>query len=60
MALEVDVFIGNEETHEVHHKNSVTGSCNLAQIKEPILFESLADAKKLGFDCCYWCFRSKR
>ena len=58
---ELDIFVMNLETKEVHHKNSKTGGCNLDQIKEPVVAVSLAQARK-EFDCdpCYYCFKSRR
>lgn len=32
----------------------------MGEIKEPIVFESLADARRQEFDLCHWCFQSKR
>ena len=55
----IDIFIGNLETKEVHHKNFEVSQCQLSEIKQPTVFESLAEARELNFDLCGHCFRSK-
>lgn len=57
---EVDVFIVNTSTGEVHHKNFATVNCQLAEIHNPQVVESsLAEVRRQGFDLCGWCFKSR-
>lgn len=58
--IELDVFIANLHTHEVHHKNFATGQCRLDGISEPVICESLAQARHV-YECdpCGHCFKSK-
>lgn len=59
--VELDVFIVNTDTKEVHHKNFATGSCQLHEITGAVIASSLADARRnLGADPCGHCFKSKK
>lgn len=55
----VDVFIVNDDTKEVHHKNLARAACNLSRIENPRLVDSLIRARLQGIDLCGWCFQSE-
>ena len=57
---ELDVFIVNEVTNEVHHKNFEKPQCHLHAIANPVVARSLVEArKKHNADPCGHCFRSR-
>lgn len=56
----IDIFIGNEKTHEVHHKNMNLTLCKIFLIRNPVVFGSLTEARRQGYDLCGHCFESKQ
>lgn len=60
--LDDDVFILNEETNEIHHKNAARAACQLHAIKAEHFRVSgnLAELRHTaGGDLCGHCFKSK-
>lgn len=50
-------FLGNKNTKEVHDKNNENANCQLSEITDRVTFDpdTLAQAKKKGYDPCAWC-----
>lgn len=57
--VEIDVFIVNRGTGEIHHRNFETAQCQLNEIIDAVVPQSLAQARREGLDLCGWCFRSR-
>lgn len=61
--LYVKRFLGNTNEMEVHDTNHRKVGCRLDEIKpeHKEWYDTLADAKRRGFDNCHWCIgRSQR
>lgn len=54
-----DVFLVNDTTGEIHHKNCIRAACQINEIKRLSVAASLVVARENGGDLCAWCFKSK-
>lgn len=54
-----DVFLVNDNTGEIHHKNCLRAACQINEIRKLSVAPSLVVARENGGDLCAWCFRSK-
>jgi hypothetical protein len=54
-----DVFLVNDNTGEIHHKNCIRAACQLHEIKQLSVAPSLVVARENGGDLCAWCFKSR-
>ena len=54
-----DVFLVNDNTGEIHHKNCIRAACQVNEIKQLSVAPSLVVARENGGDLCAWCFKSK-
>jgi hypothetical protein len=57
-------YIGNKNTNEVHDLDNEKTECRINEIKTDhvVTFnpDTHAEAKRLGFDNCYWCIGNSK